>query len=208
MGVATAFTRWSGTRTISRLPSIDPDSQKAPITPVETLQAALQTTSGETKALIALLASTGLRINEALAIGLGNSWDPEAGTVTVTGTLVSGSFQPSPKTKAGKRVVDLTPEVNTLLKAVYPTEDARKGTLFPASETTYRRKFTELGIHGFHSLRRFRITHLQLANVPESLTKFWAGHAAKDITARYTKVGSEISARKDWSEKAGTGFQL
>ena len=164
--------------------------------------------NSEYRALLVLLAGTGLRIGEALAIGLGNSWDPEAGTVTVTGTLVSGSFQPSPKTKAGKRVVDLTPEVNTLLKAVYPTEDARKGTLFPASETTYRRKFTELGIHGFHSLRRFRITHLQLANVPESLTKFWAGHAAKDITARYTKVGSEISARKDWSEKAGLGFSL
>jgi integrase len=80
--------------------------------------------------------------------------------------------------------------------------------MFPQSERQYRRKFKALGLEGFHSLRRFRITHLQLANVPETLVKFWAGHAAKDITARYTKVGSEISARKDWSEKAGLGFSL
>ena len=185
-----------------KAPSIDTDSQKTPITSVEGVEKALQTTSGDVKALVALLASTGLRINEALAIGLGNSWDPEAGTVTVTGTLVSGSFQSSPKTKAGKRVVDLAPEINDLLKATFPNG----GVLFPATERTYRRKFEALGIEGFHSLRRFRITHLQLANVPESLTKFWAGHAGKDITARYTKVGAEITARKDWSEKAGTGF--
>jgi integrase len=114
-----------------------------------------------------------------------------------------GTFQPSPKTKAGKRTVDLAPEVNALLRSLFANTE---GALFPKSEDTYRRKFKALGIEGFHALRRFRITHLQLANVPESLTKFWAGHAGKDITARYTKVGAEIDARKDWSEKAGTGF--
>jgi len=184
-----------------KAPSVDTDSQKAPITPQETLQKALQTTSGDVKALVAILASTGLRINEALAIGKGNTWDPIQGTITVSGTLVMGTFQSSPKTKAGKRIVDLAPEINELLKAEF------KGT-FPSSEDTYRRKFKALGIEGFHALRRFRITHLQLANVPETLVKFWAGHAAKDITARYTKVGSEISARKDWSEKAGLGFNV
>lgn len=159
----------------------------------------------ELACLVALLASTGLRINEALAIGCGNVWDPEAGTISVSGTLVEGVFQPSPKTKAGKRVVDLTPEVNGLLYSLFANHEGR---LFTATERTYRRAFAALGIHGFHSLRRFRITHLQLSNVPESLVKFWAGHAAKDITGRYTKVGGEIAARKDWSEKAGTGFSL
>lgn len=156
--------------------------------------------------LIALLASSGLRINEALAIGPQmNLWDPEAGTVTVSGTLVNGTFQPAPKTKAGKRVVDLAPEVNALLRSVFANHE---GAFFPLSEDTYRRQIAALGIPGFHSLRRFRVTHLQLASVPESLIKFWAGHAGKDVTDRYTKVGTEIAARKDWSEKAGMGFQL
>ena len=192
-----------------KAPQIDPDSQKAPIAPVEAVQKAVDETSGPVKALVALLASTGLRINEALAIGKGNDWDPLNGSITVSGTLVMGTFQPAPKTKAGKRILDLDPAVNALLRAVYPTEETRKGTLFPQSEDTYRRKFKALGFEGFHSLRRYRITYLQLHTAaPESLVKFWAGHAGKDITARYTKVGAEITARKDWSEKAGLGFSL
>ena len=81
-------------------------------------------------------------------------------------------------------------------------------SMFTIPERTLRRRFLALGIPGFHSLRRFRITHLQGANVPTTLTKFWSGHAAGDITERYTKIGSQIQERKDWSVKAGLGFQL
>lgn len=191
-----------------KAPKVDPDTQKTPITTPQTLQNALQTTNGEEKALVAILGSTGLRIGEALAIGRGNVWDPIQGTITVSGTLVMGTFQSAPKTKAGKRIVDLHPEVNMLLKALYPSEDARKGTLFPDSESTYRRKFRALNIHGFHSMRRFRITHLQGQSVPQMLVKFWAGHAAADVTEGYTKMGSQIVERKNWSERAGLGFSL
>lgn len=189
-------------------PEVNPASQKAPTVPASRITEALGATYGPVKALIALLGGSGLRIGEALGIGLGNVWDPQAGTVTITGTLVEGEFQPSPKTEAGNRVVDLPGPVNVLLKAVYPTEDARKGTLFPASDETYRRKLAELGIPGFHSLRRFRITHLQAASVPAPVIKFWAGHAAGDITERYTKVGAMIEERKQFSKSAGLGFQL
>jgi integrase len=188
-----------------KAPKVDPDTQKAPITASQTLQNALETTNGSIQALVAILASTGLRIGETLAIGQGNVWDPIQGSITVSGTLVMGTFQPAPKTKAGKRTVDLHPEVNALLRSQFANLE---GPMFPDSESTYRRKFKALGIEGFHALRRFRITHLELASVPESLIKFWAGHAGKDVTARYTKVGNEIAARKDWSEKAGLGFQL
>jgi hypothetical protein len=80
--------------------------------------------------------------------------------------------------------------------------------LFTMSERTLRRRIEELGIHGFHSMRRFRITHLQGENVPQMLTKFWAGHAASDQTEKYTKMGAQIQERKDWAGKAGLGFQL
>ena len=76
---------------------------------MEAVQKAVDGTSGPVKALVAMLASTGLRINEALAIGLGNTWDPRLGRLQ--------SLAPSlwviparPKTKAGKRVVDFTPQ--------------------------------------------------------------------------------------------------
>jgi integrase len=122
------------------------------------------------------------------------------------GTMVGGQFQAAPKTKAGKRVIDLPGEVNSLLRLLFANHVA---PLFPLSESNYRRQFAALGIPGFHSLRRFRVTHLQLTpNIPESLVKFWAGHASKGTTARYTKVAGEIATRKDWSERAGLGFSL
>ena len=115
--------------------------------------------------------------------------------------MVRGRLQQAPKTAAGVRTVDLHPDINNALASLPDGKFAR-------SEDTYRRQIEKLGIPGFHSLRRARITHLQNENVPAMLIKFWAGHAAGDITERYTKIGSEISARKDWSEKAGLGFAL
>jgi integrase len=194
--------QWNGS--YIKAPKIDPTAQEAPICPIETLQEALERTSGPLKALLLLLAASGLRIGEALGIGHGNAWDPESGTITVIGTMVRGEFQGAPKTKAGKRVVDLDPAINSALKALLP----EGGILFPLSEDTYRNRMEELGIPGFHSLRRFRITHLRMNETPESLVKFWAGHAAKDVTERYTIVKSQIQARKDWSEKVGLGFEL
>jgi len=137
--------------------------------------------------------------------GIDNLWDPHVGTLLIRSTMVNGRIQPNPKTKAGSRVVDLDPALNHFLRTTLVDTD---GPVFHVSESNFRRQLTALGIPGFHSLRRFRITHLQGHNVPSTLVKFWAGHAAGDVTERYTKVGSQIQERKDWSERAGLGFQL
>lgn len=194
-------------------PRVDPSSQKAPITPAGTLQEAVGTAKGEVQVLVALLAGTGLRIGEALALKVGpddgsaSIWDPISGTLTIRTTMVDGRIQPDTKTKAGTRVVDLDPALATFLHSQFANRESRM-PLFTSSESTLRRQLTSLGIPGFHSLRRFRITHLQAANVPPTLTKFWAGHAAGDVTERYTKMGAQIAERKNWSEKAGLGFSL
>jgi hypothetical protein len=42
--------------------------------------------------------------------------------------------------------------------------------------------------YGFHSFRRFRITHLEAVRAHGHLTKIWAGHSlGNDITAEYAK---------------------
>lgn len=187
-------------------PKVDPRSQKAPIAPVEAVSRAVGATSGEVRALVALLAGTGLRIGEALALTR-EDWDAENSTLNVRNTMVDGRVQPTTKTKAGTRTVDLDPDLSALLHSQFANRESRM-PLFPASESNYRRQLVALGIPGFHSLRRFRITHLQGVNVPSTMIKFWAGHAAGDVTERYTKVGSQIQERKDWSERAGLGFQL
>jgi integrase len=200
-----------------RLPKVNPRLQKAPIAASQTLTEAISALKEAdtapnsphkgTAALIALLAGTGLRVGEALAIGApdGNVWDSEAGTITVRATMVRGQVQPNPKTEAGNRVVDLHPDLNAFLRSQFANPESQ---LFPDHVSTYERKLSKLGIHGFHSLRRFRITYQKMQNVPDIVVKYAVGHAAGDITERYTKVGSEIEARRRWVNEAGLGFQL
>jgi integrase len=187
-------------------PRVEPTSQKAPVAPIAAITAGLAAISGEVRVLVALLAGTGLRIGEALALTV-SDWDPTAGTLRVHSTMVHGQIQGETKTKAGTRVVDLDRGLNQLLYSLFENRE-QAGLLFLTGERTLRRRITELGLPGFHSLRRFRITHLQTQNVPPVLTKFWAGHAAGDMTERYTKMGAQIEERKAWSERAGLGFQL
>lgn len=183
--------------------------QNAPVMALEGTQEALQRSQGQIRALIALLGGTGLRIGEALAVivssGSGNVWDAITATITVRATQTPSGLQNEPKTDAGNRVVDLHPSLNDILCSLGRPEGQ---LLFTISERTARRKLVALGIPGFHSMRRMRITYLESVNVPRMLVKFWAGHAAEDITERYTKVGGEVATRKDWTERAGLGFQL
>jgi integrase len=189
------------------VPVVDSSLQKAPIVPVKALQDAVDKTSGEVKVLIALLAGTGLRVGEALALGHsgGNLWDSVAGTLTIRATMVDNQVQTSTKTKAGTRTVDLPSSLNDLMKHELGTP---QGPLFTTAERTLHRRLATYSIKGFHSLRRFRITHLQGISTPIALIKFWVGHAASDVTEGYTKFGSMMEERKAWSEKAGLGFTL
>jgi integrase len=183
--------------------------QKAPVMGLDGTQDALGRSDGQIRALVALLGGTGLRIGEALAVtvqnGPGNVWDAATATITIKATQTPSGLQNTPKTDAGNRVVDLHPSLNNALCSLLRPEGQ---LLFTISERTARRKLAALGIPGFHSMRRMRITHLESVNVPRMLVKFWAGHAAGDITERYTKVGAEVATRKDWTERAGLGFQL
>jgi integrase len=188
----------------------------APVIGRETLLEAIRKAQPTDRALYSLLAGTGLRIGEALALGTGqgtglNLWDPDKGVLSIRSTVLqNGEIQPMPKTEAGIREVDIHPELNSFLRR-RPIES---GLLFqnndkPLVYSTVLRRMHKLGIEeAFHAFRRFRVTHLEGQNVPHTLIQFWTGHAAGDITDRYTRIGSDIQTRKEWCEKAGLGFQL
>ena len=61
---------------------------------------------------------------------------------------------------------------------------------------------------GFHSFRRFRVTHLRKNRVPEDLLRFWIGHADKSVTDHYSKVKEDVEFRKVCAENVGFGFEL
>ncbi|VVB52805.1 Phage integrase family protein [uncultured archaeon] len=197
-------------------PAIDKKAQKRPIASAQAVQAALSCLCGTqgTKLLLAVLAGSGMRIQEALAIVkvdpaigdgvVGNVWLPEKSKILVNAQRDGAAFGPT-KTPAGMREVDLHPRLNALMLSEFDGT----GYIFNRPESTYRDDLIRCGITGgFHSLRRFRVTHLRMQGIPDSLIHFWVGHEDASVTGRYTEVGIEIEKRKKLAEQAGLGFEL
>jgi integrase len=125
----------------------------------------------------------------------------------------------SPKTTSGLREIDVHSSLAALLKA--HIADRQSGFLFqntsgkPVSQTNTLKR----GLHpileamgqekcGFHSFRRFRVTHLRKNRIPEDLLRFWIGHAVQSVTDGYSKVKEDVPFRKTCAENVGLGFQL
>lgn len=191
-------------------PIVIPSEQKTPSATAEQVAAAVQEAEPEYRTLWALLGGTALRIGEAKALRYGDNgtcsaWDPEKGVVVVRRAIYRGVEQ-SPKTAAGIREVDLPRNFNQYLKdncLVKPGE-----YMFPQSETILRKHLGKTGINGFHAYRRFCISHWENFGVPQSVTMFWSGHAAGTVHQKYIKVRENIEMRREWTERAGLGFEL
>ena len=172
------------------------------------------------RVFVATLASTGLRLGEILALRKGPSdpdqsvWDADNCVIRVRKSVWRGQIQ-EPKTSAAVRDVNLYSGVNEMLKEFTERKAAgeflfstRNGRPLPER---YIRLYIlrPMGIEGAHALRRFRVTHLRGAACPDDLTKVWLGHAAgSDITTRYSKLSSDDSLRRNWTENVGVGFEL
>jgi integrase len=206
------------------LPVIAKASQTTPVSTPQSIQEAISRAKGQERALYALLAGSGLRVGEALALRYGpdngkdSYWAPETGVLIVRTTLntASGAVQDSPKTEAGKREVDICPELNEFLCALLTGDNTPSQALVfqaanggPVRFNTLRDHALQSGIDPrFHALRRFRITHMESVGVPSGLQRFWSGHAAKDTHESYIRMGEKIQERKEWAVKAGLGFKL
>lgn len=166
--------------------------------------------------LCAILAGTGMRIGEALALkkvpeddGQSTVWLGVESKIIIRKQITRAGESPT-KTKAGVREIDLCAELNNFLYRVFVGPGhGESGLMFECCQDKYRGLFTDNGIKGgFHTLRRFRVTYLRMSGVPQPLVDFWDGHAAATMSERYTQVGGELQARKEWAEKVGLGFTL
>lgn len=188
------------------VPVVDPNAQDAPVAVGKAISQAISRAEGEEKALYALLAGAGLRIDEARILKVGaeskeSTWDPQSATI-----YLKANDAWAPKTEAGVREVDLAPELNDFLIRVLHPVDGRP-VFQPVPDSTSRRRIAAAGLPPFHSLRRFRVTHLR-KTAPEGLIRFWTGHANASVTDRYDKIRVDVAARKSAAEKAGLGFSL
>lgn len=198
------------------LPILDPRNQKTPTASREELEGIIGRGEGRFKSMYAILAGTGMRIGEALALqapmraddGKGNQWIPEHGKINIRGQIQQGVFT-TPKTKAGYRDIEVSRELRPLLDELcdrrylfgYPDK-----TLPSATANDVRNKD---GLKGWHVLRRFRVTWLRETGTPEDILQHWLGHNSnRSITDRYSKLAQNVKLRQEWAEKAGLGFCL
>jgi integrase len=169
----------------------------------------------------ALLAGTGLRVSECLAIRVGGNesqttWDKDAAVIRVRATIFAGQELQRTKTPAAVREVDLDPQLNALLERFVALNkiqpggyllQARNGRVMNLKTAKYRLAQHNLA-KGFHSFRRLRISRLRELGVPEDIIRYWVGHAGQGITDRYSKLGENVELRRQWCTKVGLGFQL
>jgi integrase len=197
------------------MPSVN--GHRQPTFTPETVSSIVSRAEGQTKVLLALLAATGLRMGEALGLGVKHV-SPDARTLTVEQSCWNGAIQ-TPKTFNAYRKVDLCTPVAVMLgehlgkRSTGLVFQTSTGTPFLQSNILRRKLhplLKDLNVKkcGFHAFRRFRATHLRMSRSPESLLRFWLGHCGTSITDVYDKSSLDDEFRQAEAERVGPGFEL
>jgi integrase len=193
-------------------------SGRRPCFSAEQVSAILSASSGQYRLLYALLAGTGMRIGEALGLEIGKHISGDCSTLTISQSVFEGEVQ-SPKTHNANREIDLDPGLAALLKGYIGN---RIGFLFRgrgdqpiSSQSSILKRslhpiLNTIGCEktGFHSFRRFRVTHLRKNQVPEDLLRFWIGHADQSVTDNYSNVRQDVAFRQLCVQNVGLGFAI
>jgi integrase len=169
--------------------------------------------------LVALVAGTGLRIGEALAIRT-DDFDPLCRLLQVQRCVwrrcvwrrcVWRRCEQAPKTLNAIRPVDI-PE--SLAQVLCRYIKGRKGHLFTTRAGRLLDSRNVLDVlqqagrqGGYHAFRRFRFAVLRKAGVPDDLIKLWLGHSQNLIDLYAAQLRYDETYRREWREKAGLGFE-
>ena len=208
--------------------------QHQPVCTKEMIKEAMRvrgTRTDKHRVIVALLLSSGIRVGELVALRVGDDgkhsgWDEANSSLAIRTSLWRGVEQ-KPKTLASIRFVDLSTPVNDMLAAhVAATNKKPADFLFATKKGTplspgglHERVLVPLGIPGFHSARRWRVSHLKMTRTPDSLLKSWIGHAhcnqswesdnrGNDVTAIYDKSAADKEWRREVVNRVGIGFEL
>ena len=193
-----------------QLPMVRKDKQYRPtVTDAELAAILSNTKKRKHMMLFSLLAATGLRVGEALALR-STDFGPDCRVLHVRRSVWRGNEQ-EPKTSNAVRVVDI-PEVYArqlreyvggINGLVFATADGR-----PLQQRNVLRVLHRAKHVGFHAFRRFRLTWLRKNGVPKDLERYWMGHAPEEVGDLYSKLKDDVSFRQEWAERAGLGFEL
>jgi integrase len=193
------------------MPIVRKELQHRPSITETELCAILSNAKGRYAVFFSLLAGTGLRIGEALALKV-TDLSPGCSALHVRRSIWHGQEQ-EPKTPNAVRVVGVAEPLARLLRGYV---DGKVGYLFatkngsPLQQRNVLRALHATGKRvGFHAFRRFRTETLRRERVPEDLTRLWLGHAKQTVTDFYAGgLEKDEAWRREWCERAGLGFSL
>jgi integrase len=191
-----------------QLPLVVREKQNRPTITEAEISAMLTALKGRDAVLVALVAGTGLRIGEALAIRT-DDFDPLCRSLQVRRSVWRRREQ-APKTLNAIRPVDI-PE--SLAQDLCRYIKGRKGHLFTTRRLLDSRNVLDVLRQagrqgGYHAFRRFRFAVLRRAGVPDDLIKLWLGHSQNLIDLYAAQLRYDETYRREWREKAGSGFEL
>src|SRR5262249_51875737 len=170
------------------------------------------------QALYVLLAATGMRISEVLALET-RHFVNGGRTIKVEQQVQKNCprIVTYLKTDAAKREVDLHPDVAEYLQRYV---NGKPGLLFRTACGTphmYNNldnrwltpRLTEMGLDaGWHSFKRFRKTWLRGRRCLEDLNNFWMAHKPQTMSELYSHLHEELQLRLNEAERVGYGFVL
>jgi len=194
------------------LPVVKKEEQYRPTINSSEIEEILSASKGRYKALFALLAGTGLRIGEALALRP-SDFTQDCCVLNVRRATWRGIEQ-SPKTANAIREIDLAGPLAEFLQE-YMAGKKQDAYLFatasgrPLSQRNVLRALHACHKIGLHAFRRFRTETLRRAAVPQDIERLWLGHASASVTDWYAKgIQLDKAWRREWCNRAGLGFTL
>lgn len=203
------------------LPVVEHAEQKRPSLKADAISKLIQAGSGQEQALYVLLAATGMRVSEALAVET-RHFTNDGRTIIVEQQVEKDSptVVKYLKTAAAKRQVDLHPDIAEYLQCYTA---GKTGLLFHTANGTphlygnledrwLTPRLVKMGLDekgmGWHSFKRFRKTWLRGARCLEDLNNFWMAHKPTTMSEVYSHLHEELQLRLDEATRVGYGFTL
>jgi integrase len=203
------------------LPLVNSKEQRRPSLKARAVNQLVQESDCEERALYVLLAATGMRISEALALE-SKHFINDGRTIEVMQQVDRDKprIVSYLKTDAASRQIDLSEEVAEYLRGFI---DGKTGLLFKTRNgtpylhhnlesrwLTPRLTLMELDEKGmgFHAFRRYRKTWLRGKRCQEDINNFWMGHKPQTMSELYSRMDEELEQRLQEAEAVGVGFDV
>ncbi len=203
------------------LPIVEYAEQRRPCLRAGAISKLISTSSGQEQALYVLLASTGMRVSEALALETRHFIN---GGRTIRVEQQVGKDSPRVvkylKTSAARREIDLHPDIAEYLRNY---RAGKAGLLFHTARGTphlygnledrwltprlVQMRLDQDGM-GWHAFRRFRKTWLRGQRCLEDINNFWMAHKPQTMSELYSHLHEELEMRLAEAERVGFGFDL